>query len=229
MSPQDHIEVIKNDDGTHTVVGGELNDDRNIYVVDENNCRTGEVLGQMKNEYDFFEYKSDGFGDVLIGATIGKGLPDNSKYASEYLNNLKTQTSERLDNDKGMLNRLNTLAVLSVNDGPLDIKTKLGARDGYEYSQGVFTTGRELGNMLFGANLRSVYDKMDRNNPSLFSPMDFYKFTMKSAIGKYNQFKNGRGYNSFPAYGEDLGSGLGIYKGFFKGLWNFWKKYYSQY
>jgi RHS repeat-associated protein len=62
----DHIDVTKNDDGTFTVVGGEANADKNIYVVDGSGQRTGEVVGEMLTEYSF--HGEDG--RAIVGAII---------------------------------------------------------------------------------------------------------------------------------------------------------------
>ena len=209
----DWIGVAKNEDGTYTVMAGELDNDLNIYVY-ENGKRTGEVLGQMKNKYDFFEYTHTGFGGFVDGAIIGQPLPDGSNYAAQYIQNLKTETIQNLSNTKGTFSKLAGLATLSKNGGALDVKTELGYYNGYEYSPGVYTTGREIGNMLFGENLRAIYDAMNHTH-SNYSPMNFYKDIMKGAIGKFNKIRNGGGYNDFPSYGEDLGSGYGIYHGYF--------------
>ena len=49
-------DVIKNDDGTYTVVGGNLNDgDKGIYVVaKKTRKRTGEKIGESLTIYSFF-------------------------------------------------------------------------------------------------------------------------------------------------------------------------------
>ncbi len=71
MAPE-WIEVTKNKDGTYNVEKGVANSDKNVYVVDKNGKRTGEVLGQMLTKYSFF---SDN-GTVIKNATID--LNDNS-------------------------------------------------------------------------------------------------------------------------------------------------------
>ncbi|MEJ8606434.1 RHS repeat-associated core domain-containing protein [Riemerella anatipestifer] len=60
-----HINVRQNADGTHTVVGGEANNDRSIYIVNDNNDRIG-VLGQMLTTHSFFD---DG-NNPVVGAVI---------------------------------------------------------------------------------------------------------------------------------------------------------------
>ncbi|MBS1760084.1 MAG: hypothetical protein JST23_08185, partial [Bacteroidetes bacterium] len=59
-------DVTKNEDGTYKVVGGKADGDRNIYVVDANQKRTGEVIGKSLTEYSFL---SDN-GSPVKGAII---------------------------------------------------------------------------------------------------------------------------------------------------------------
>jgi hypothetical protein len=72
-------EVNKNEDGTYTVVGGKADGDKNIYVVDSKNKRTGEVIGKSLTEYSFLDEK----GDAIKGAIINPN--DNS--GTDFLNN----------------------------------------------------------------------------------------------------------------------------------------------
>lgn len=65
MWSMDHIEVKLNDDNTYSVVGGEVNADKNIYLVDdEGNYQA--VIGEMFTEYSFH----DDNGEPVIGARI---------------------------------------------------------------------------------------------------------------------------------------------------------------
>ena len=48
-------DVTKNEDGTYTVTGGNADKDRNIYVVDKNGKRTGEVMGKSKTSHSFLD------------------------------------------------------------------------------------------------------------------------------------------------------------------------------
>ena len=75
----DHIDVEKNEDGTYTVVGGQANSDKNIYVVDKQGKRTGEVLGQMFTEYSF--HREDG------SAVTGTNINLNDKSGQNFFNN----------------------------------------------------------------------------------------------------------------------------------------------
>ncbi|MFV0506733.1 MAG: hypothetical protein ACK5L5_08505 [Bacteroidales bacterium] len=62
----DDLEVTQNNNGTYTVVGGQANSDKNIYVVGEYGNRIGETIGEMLTEYSFH---SDS-GDAVKGANI---------------------------------------------------------------------------------------------------------------------------------------------------------------
>jgi hypothetical protein len=77
-APQ-HIDVTKNKDGTYTVVGGEANSDKNIYVVGADGKRTGEVVGQMLTEYSF--HREDG------SAVTGTNINLNDKSGQNFFNN----------------------------------------------------------------------------------------------------------------------------------------------
>jgi RHS repeat-associated protein len=74
-----HVDVTKNDDGTFTVLGGEANADKNIYVVNGSGQRTGEVVGEMLTEYSFH----DNDGKAVVGAVINPN--DNS--GQEFMDN----------------------------------------------------------------------------------------------------------------------------------------------
>src|SRR5699024_10860205 len=74
----DWIEVSKNNDGTYNVEDGVANADMNVYVVDENGCRTGGVIGQTLTTHSFF---SDD-GDVIKGATIDLNDQSGQKFIS---------------------------------------------------------------------------------------------------------------------------------------------------
>ncbi|RZK48010.1 MAG: RHS repeat-associated core domain-containing protein [Pedobacter sp.] len=78
MAPK-HIDVTKNGDGTYNVVGGQANSDKNIYVVDGNGKRTGEVVAEMLTEYSF--HREDG--SAVVGATIDL----NDKSGQEFMDN----------------------------------------------------------------------------------------------------------------------------------------------
>lgn len=61
----DHIEVKLNEDNTYTVVGGEVNTDKNIYLVDDKGNYQA-IIGEMFTEYSFH----DDNGEPVVGARI---------------------------------------------------------------------------------------------------------------------------------------------------------------
>ncbi len=107
--------------------------------------------------------------------------------------------------------------------GSLDFKSSLGLNKYTAISAGntsdgkpIITTLRAMGNMIFGANMRSTKSYL------LGSPTWYYGKVMNE-VGAYNQSNNGgNGYNKgFPYYGEHTYSGSYIYYGYFG---NFHKK-----
>ncbi len=75
----EHIDVTKNEDGTYKVAGGQANSDKNIYVVDGNGKRTGEVVGEMQTEYSF--HHEDG------SAVVGANIDLNDKSGQNFMDN----------------------------------------------------------------------------------------------------------------------------------------------
>lgn len=58
-------DVIKNDNGTYTVVGGTADEDLNIYIT-ENGKRTDEVIGQSLTEHSFLDDNGHAmYGDII--------------------------------------------------------------------------------------------------------------------------------------------------------------------
>ena len=80
-----HIEVTENEDGTYSVSGGELNRDRNIYVIKDGK-RTGEVIGKTLTNYSFFGDNEE----VVTGAIID--LKNNS--GQEFIDDFMTNTPD---------------------------------------------------------------------------------------------------------------------------------------
>ncbi len=66
------IDVTDNGDNTYTIVGGSIDNDRNVYVVDGYGNRTGEIIGRALTDYSFF---SD---DRVIVENAIINLNDNS-------------------------------------------------------------------------------------------------------------------------------------------------------
>ena len=107
--------------------------------------------------------------------------------------------------------------------GSLDFKSSLGLSKYTAISAGntsdgkpIITTLRAMGNMTFGANMRST-------KPYLLGSPTWYYGKVMNEVGAYNQRNNGgNGYNKgFPYYGEHTYSSSYIYYGYFG---NFYKK-----
>ena len=82
------IEVIGMSDSTYQVVGGKLNDDRGIYVVEQKDGgyqRTGDKIGNMLTTHSFFNEQSD---EVMKGAIIN--FYDNS--GNEFIKDIMHNT-----------------------------------------------------------------------------------------------------------------------------------------
>jgi RHS repeat-associated protein len=210
-------DVKKNSDGSFTVVDAKSDNDNNIYLVGTDGKRTGEVIGQTQNPWDFmYTNDSDGsFGAPAKGVTFSlNNLPDGNKLISNFSTNWTLIAAA----SQSTAGSLALLAFLSRNGGAYDIKTRFSTSTGGFYTavsyNGKITTARTLGNILFGINLRTI------NTVTLTelstSAKAFYT-TFMPVVGAYNQNHNqGNGYNSgWPFYGEHTYSGTGIYTGFF--------------
>ena len=91
-----HIEVVSNNDGTYTVKNGQVNKDQNIYIIDENGKRTGEILGTMLTKYSFFGEDEKVIAGAIIdpsdnsGKDFLKGVVESDMTLGEYLFNKET-------------------------------------------------------------------------------------------------------------------------------------------
>ena len=137
----DHIDVTKNDDGTYKVVGGQANSDKNIYVVDGNGKRTGEVVGEMLTEYSF--HGDDG--NAVVGAVIDQSDNSGQNFFNNEIKNVGL--IEYMGNAKG--------------GEPLDFKTRdipngLTRQGETQYSyrgmsfNGKIASARDIGNYSAG-------------------------------------------------------------------------------
>jgi hypothetical protein len=105
--------------------------------------------------------------------------------------------------------------------GCLDFKSSLGLPKYTAIQAGttpngkpIITTLRAIGNITFGANMRSI-------KPYLL-PTAWYYGRVMQKVGEYNQLQNqGNGYNAgHPYYGEHTYSGSYIYFGYFGNFYN---------
>ena len=215
-------DVTLNDDGSYTVVGAHNDGDNNVYVVDENGCRTGEVVAKTENPWDFLSTTSDGgFGEAVTGVTFDlNNLPSGDDLIDDYTGDF----ADKWDfGSPGIA--LARLAWKSKNGGEYDIKadesvspqgsyTVFGYNGNYSGANDVptITTARALGNIIFGVNMRTIYQNHSEKFPG--GAMSFYRFVMPK-VGAYNQRNQAHSFNEgFPFYGEHTYSGTYIYGGY---------------
>lgn len=139
----DHIDVEENNDGTYTIVGGEANADKNIYVVDSEGNRTGEVVGEMLTEYSFH----DNEGNAVLGAVIDPG--DNS--GQNFMDN------EIIGDNPGLVHYMKNATggkkydfkTRGIDERPEGMNRTQYSYRGMKYN-GKFASGRDIGNMGAG-------------------------------------------------------------------------------
>jgi len=121
------------------------------------------------------------------------------------------------------------LALWSGNGHIYDIKANKkiapqGSYTAFEYNGGSYaitegaiptmTTARAIGNIIFGKNMRTIYDRnktLGGDTPSQFCN------SVMHVVGFYNQFGVDKPFNEgLPYYGEHTLSGTYIYGGFFR-------------
>jgi uncharacterized protein RhaS with RHS repeats len=210
-------DVKKNKDGSYTVVDAKNDNDNNIYLQDEDGNRTGEVIEQTQNPWDFLiTNDADGtFGSPVKGVTFRlNNLPDGNKIISSFSSKWAVTSAVLQSTSESLA----LLAVLSRNGGPFDIKAGYPEKTGGVYTavsfNGKITTVRTLGNILFGTNMKTINTV---TLSQLLTPSKSFYMTIMPLVGAYNQSQNhGNGYNAgYPFYGEHTYSGTGIYFGFF--------------
>ncbi|WP_260429788.1 RHS repeat-associated core domain-containing protein [Schleiferia thermophila] len=233
-------DVTKNEDGSYTVVGAKDDGDNNIYVRGADGKRTGEVIGTTMQPTDFMltndktgEFKGHANVTFRLDKLTVTGTVKPNKYTTATIYNADAQRlldwgqelfSEEIKRQSPatFYGALQILREMSANGGPLDFKVSLGADKYTAIKAGntadgkpIITTLRAVGNITFGANMRST-------KPFTMGADWYYKQVMPE-VGKYNQKANqGTGYNSgFPYYGEHTYSGSYIYYGYFG---SFYKK-----
>ena len=140
MAPE-YIDVTKNDDGTYTVVGGEANSDKNIYVVDGEGNRTGEVVGEMMTEYSF--HNEDG--SAVKGANIDLNDQSRQNFFNDEITNVGL--FEYMNNAKG-----GEPLDFKTNDIPDGLTTEERGRYTYRGMSfnGKIASARDVGNFSAG-------------------------------------------------------------------------------
>jgi len=228
----DHI-IVDND---NKIQGGEMDGDLNIYrgKQDENGnwVKTDEVVGRLANDYQGFQYNEQGgFKGPAIGAKLHTGNVKGFCSVKGLLTSLNNQFEKEIEGSGGYIAALAQLAVDSRGPtglGPLkgsgkyDIKNTLfggNFYDLYEYEDGTYMTPRSMGNMLFGANARTIFNnKVNAINKQKYDSKWFYSFFMQKAGGYNTRTNNTQGTGGWPFYGEHQGSGTSIFEKYFKGL-----------
>ncbi|UZT99333.1 RHS repeat-associated core domain-containing protein [Chryseobacterium fluminis] len=230
QQPEMHasIGVTKNKKGEYEIVSAKNDGDFGIYLVDSNgnyDIKKSQRVGTLNNSFDFL-FTNDATGK-FDGVAMNN---DNSNITLNTFTTLgaliyKYNYNTNNDIDNFYLDLIN-LAYSSRNGGALDLKVSLGLDLYSPVKAGKnITSLRAASNILFGYNMRKIYDKY-KNNSSFKEKFanadDFYRYAMQ-AVGGYNQFQNnrsgffnGNGYNKgFPFYGEHTYSGTNIYRGYF--------------
>ena len=138
--------VTKNEDGTHTVAeGGDPNDgDNNIYVVDSDGNRTGEIIGESLTSHSF--YLDDG------SAVVGAIIDSNSTDGQDFIDN------EIIEGNPGLFNyMLNATGgkKYDYKTNNIDKRSEGVTETQYKYrgsktSNGKIGSARDFGNMGTG-------------------------------------------------------------------------------
>ena len=175
----EHIDVTKNEDGTYKIVGGQANSDKNIYIVDGNGKRTGEVVGEMLTEYSF--HHEDG--SAVKGANIDLTDQSGQNFFNdeitnvglfEYMDNAKG--TEPLDfKHKGMSDRNESTSVTQHHYRGMSFNGKVAsARDIGNYSAGYVSGKHGLSWGLFRFGFDALQTKQVKGtwNTVLFYPFN---------------------------------------------------------
>lgn len=230
-------DVIKKSNGTYQVVNAHNDGDNNIYLVDREGKRTGEIIGTTLRPYDFmgtdnkngkFHFKANETGiifDINKLTVSGTVQTKNATYSVYNANAQRLldwgqslfRSEVQFESPMTFYGELKVLKSLSANNAALDVKVSLGANPYTALKAGTnsngtpkITTLRAIGNMIFGANVHST-------KPFLLGTPTWYYSMVMGEVGKYNQSQNsGLGYNKgFPYFGEHTYSGDYIYYGYY--------------
>ncbi len=225
--------VIKNNRGEYEIISAKNDGDLGIYLADKDgnyDIKKSQRVGTLNNPFDFLftndaNGKFDGVAktnDMKNNITLNSSL-DLFVLLKKYAYNVDNGNESYLDDLAG-------LAYNSANydekKGKLDLKSSLGLDIYTPVMVGKnYTSLRAASNILFGFNMREIYDK-HKNTPKFKqqfgNAIDFYNYAMRF-VGAYNQYQNnrqnflnGKIYNAgFPFYGEHTYSGTNIYRGYF--------------
>lgn len=238
-------DVKENKDKTYTVVAAKNDGDNNIYKVDDKGKRTGEIVGQTLQPYDFM-FTNDGTGSFTSDLNYGTygpvtfdmnnlGIsgtvhPNRFTTASISNANLRDLTSwgkglflQELARQSPLTfyGELEVLRDMSHNYSEKD--PTVGSLD-FKASLGLHPyapvrvggEGSTVITTLRAAGNLTFGANMFATKPALFGSNWYFSKVMPE-VGKYNQGHNvGNGYNTgSPYYGEHTYSGSYIYWGYF--------------
>lgn len=222
------VGVTKNKKGEYEIVSAKNDGDFGIYLADANgnyDIKKSQRVGTLNNSFDFLS-TNDSTGKFNEWNSVQDNKYNSIKLTTSLnLNTLLSKYGHDTKNDNYILDLLE-LAYFSANytgngrKGILDLKGSLGLNMYTPVKAGSnITSLRAASNILFGFNLRKIYDKHKNKSDfrEKFSNAEtFYSYAMQ-AVGGYNQFQNkGNGYNKgFPFFGEHTYSGSNIYRGYF--------------
>ena len=239
-------DVVRNKNGSYTVVGAYDDGDTNIYVVnnEKDKKRTGEVIGETMRPCDFcssndktggfnkFDKKISGVTFNLNNLTVSGTAKDKSGRSAEledmdaasllewikqyYMN---TITGNMPGTPYGWLQ---VLRELSANDAILDVKASMGLSPYTAIGIGKNAKGKPIITTLRAIGNMGFGANMLHAKPPIVGKNFWYGAIMNQA-GQYNQSKNGgNGYNAhYPYFGEHSYSGGYNYFGYFR---QFYKK-----
>ena len=157
MIDGDHTEVTKNEDGSYTVVGGKADNDKNIYVVDKNGKRTGNIIGQSLTTHSFHDEN----GNAINGAIINDADTSGINFLNlEIINNKKLSIWDYMPNATG--GEKYDFKARGINDRPEGMSSEqyryrgmlfLGV-DGFNEAEKrqttIFASARDFGNVAAG-------------------------------------------------------------------------------
>lgn len=171
-----HTNVTDNGDGTYTVIGGELNKDLSIYIMDCDGNIAG-TLGQSLSNSSFYSYDKDG------GKWLGT-IDVNSTEGSDFLNNQIYQ------NTPGLLNYALNWSDYNFKANGAEGMTG-DARDQYYYrgsafSDGVYASARDFGN--YAAGYVAAYNGLSWNSTRTI--FDSFNASQNNLMNLYNGYQN---------------------------------------
>lgn len=136
--------------------------------------------------------------------------------------NMQSKVADKLNSFTWAPNAVDWLKNNSRSHQSLDIKTSLGAANGYLF-QGKYTSGESLGNYFFGANLASIVNQSGITAMALqwkYGTVEYKGPVFTDAARAFGAYHNASNHVNNPAvapyYGEIPYSGRNIAKGYYQ-------------